>query len=470
MESSSAPLPAARRCPAVRCSRSCANDALSYQTPRLARIKDWRLGALSLVLTLSALIYIVIFTIVIQQRYRLRAADLSGSVRLQLRAPAPAFRSAPDSSAYCADLPCRFLDQYDAVPLSLEAGAIFLSTRVGVQNFTQNASVSCGGAQLQPSCDYVNASAPALFYVGDAELFTLLIDHGFQTELGIGAAAANISGSIVDIGGAALEPCDDYSARGYACDAGVKVGRVGAGPDILPMATLLRAAGIRSLDDPLAGFDESMRSSGVLLLLTIEYSNYLSDTRAYSENVITYRYKVTQVPGVEFKAEQVSPEPGVGTAPSRVIVNRHGIRLVTKQSGSIGRFDFATLLISLTASLGLLAVVTLVVDCLATRILPMRAIYQGYKVYDSVDFSDLAHLGRADLARIRSEDLVNPQPTFLQAIPSIAASRSSRVLAIQQQKSASRAGSPGVELSPATPAGTVAAPNPLHHVIQGGRT
>ena len=454
----------ARRCPAVSCSRSCANDVLSYQTPRLARIKDWRLGALSLLLTVSALIYIVVFTIIIQQRYRLRAVDLSGSVRLQLRAPAPAFRSAPGSSAYCAELPCRYLDQYDAVPLSLEAGAIFLSTRVGVQNFTSNASAVCGGAQLQPSCDYAAAAAPELFYVAGAELFTLLIDHGFSTELGIGAAAANISGSIVDVSGTVLDPCADYSARGFACDTGVKVGRVGLGPDILPMATVLRAAGISSLDDPLPGLEESMRSSGVLLLLTIEYSNYVTGTLSYSENVITYQYKVAQVPGVEFKAEQVLPEPGVGTAPSRVIVNRHGIRLVVKQSGNIGKFDFATLIISLTASLGLLAVVTLVVDCLATRVLPFRAIYQGYKVYDSVDFSDLAHLGRAELARIRSEDLVNPQPTFLQAIPSIAASRSSRVLAIQQ-KTAARAGATGVELAPATPAGTVAAPNPLHTAL-----
>lgn len=52
---------------------------------------------------------------------------------------------------------------------------------------------------------------------------------------------------------------------------------------------------------------------------------------------------------------------------------------LARQSGDIGAFDAATLLLSLTSSLGLLAVATLIVDNLLTRCWPRQAVYKQLK-------------------------------------------------------------------------------------------
>ena len=458
---------------------------MSYSTPRTVNIRDWRLGVLSYTLTISALSYIVIYTLIIEQRYRLRAVDVLGTVRLSLQPPTSAYWSPPGSpgGSYCSpndvDYPvplqgCRYLDQYDTQPTPMEASALFLTTRVSITNFTANTSDACGGAQLQPSCSFIPMAEKESFFVGDVEFYTMLIDHGFTTgaPLSITASASSIPGRIVGPDGkTVLDPCDDYKVRGWACPSFVKVGPVGVGAaDIMPINTLLRAAGVASLDAPNGvNGSESMRFGGTLLVMTITYSNFLQDTNAYSENYITYTYSVEQVDGVEFKTEQPVPAAGAGTAPSRTVLDRHGIRLLVKQSGNLGRFDFATLLVSLTASLGLLAASTLIVDCLAVRVLPLRAVYNGYKTSNTVDFEELERLRSEDLARIVREDLVNPKPPFLTEIRSIEESRSSRVLGMMRGGSGS-GGRTGADSSRAdllaSPSQTLSSPpgspNPLN--------
>ena len=51
-------------------------------------------------------------------------------------------------------------------------------------------------------------------------------------------------------------------------------------------------------------------------------------------------------------------------------------------AGTIGRFDFQALLLSLTSSLALLAVAKTAIDFLAFNVLPLKFIYKQYRVID----------------------------------------------------------------------------------------
>jgi len=161
--------------------------------------------------------------------------------------------------------------------------------------------------------------------------------------------------------------------------------------------------------------------------VNIEYDNYQLQTGSWSESNITYTYTTQLVDAAEFKAEQLGGDaPGVGEAAARTVLNRHGLRILVRQSGVVGTFDSATLLLTLTGGLGLLFLSTLIVDIVATRLLPLRGVYSAYKIWRSEDMADLALLPPADLRRLAEEDLVNHPPAFLD-LPVVQQTRSFRV-------------------------------------------
>ena len=71
-----------------------------------------------------------------------------------------------------ATLP-RYIDAYDSVYPSMENGAIFLATRI--TSTPQSVTPSCAGFGSE-SCKYANGPATTT-YVGDPDMFTLMIDH-----------------------------------------------------------------------------------------------------------------------------------------------------------------------------------------------------------------------------------------------------------------------------------------------------
>lgn len=148
----------------------------------------------------------------------------------------------------------------------------------------------------------------------------------------------------------------------------------------------------------------------VCLTHALQVSNFFADTHSFSESVFSYTYSVQAVQNAEFKAEQVLPEPGSGNQ-NRTIVDRHGIRLLVRVSGNVGVWDTATALVSLTSSLGLLAVAAMVVDFIATRCMPLKRVYQQYKSVQSVDFP------RIQWGESRHDDvLLLQEPTLSESI------------------------------------------------------
>jgi hypothetical protein len=68
--------------------------------------------------------------------------------------------------------------------------------------------------------------------------------------------------------------------------------------------------------------------------------------------------------------------------------DRHGIRIVFAQTGSIGKFNFISLLLNLVAALALFRVATLVVDGIMVYFLPQKKLYHREKFQETLDFND----------------------------------------------------------------------------------
>lgn len=173
----------------------------------------------------------------------------------------------------------------------------------------------------------------------------------------------------------------------------------------------MQAAGIPDLDARASDskdfdlYNETIRYAGAVLVVSIEYSN----EQTFKEDNITYTIRVQRVKNAEYKGEELTPEPGVEDI-NRTIIDRHGLRIVVKQTGLVGQWDIPTLLINLVTSLGLLAVASAIVNTLAFSVLPMRYIYKQYRTIESADFSKVEKLPQSTIDKFTQEDLINPIP------------------------------------------------------------
>jgi len=88
--------------------------------------------------------------------------------------------------------------------------------------------------------------------------------------------------------------------------------------------------------------DESLRYAGCILLVLIDYTNMVSFDTSYFE----YSISVRRVLNTEFKTDQLQ----FTTFPQEYNYwNRHGIRLLFLRRGTVGTFDFQTMLINIIA-------------------------------------------------------------------------------------------------------------------------
>ncbi|KAJ3042813.1 cytochrome c oxidase subunit 1 [Rhizophlyctis rosea] len=143
---------------------------------------------------------------------------------------------------------------------------------------------------------------------------------------------------------------------------------------------------------------ETIRSAGIVITVVIDYKNRATE---YSE--LTYKYRPSKVANQEFKALQNMMLPN-GT---NLNINRHGVRIVFVQTGSIGTFDFLTLLKNLVAAFALLSVARLVVEKAMLWILPMRHVYKNYKFESTDDFSDIRDgIVESPVVKVKTPDLV----------------------------------------------------------------
>jgi hypothetical protein len=482
------------------------DDLLSYTTSRTVRIRDKRLGAAYVLLTTAILAYILAYQVAVRQAF-LKSGDVAALARLQLQragaayrwpqgaapycagSPAPganasggggapgvaAFYAFPSAGAYeyvgpggggvvAAQLDCLFFDESFAVPSPLESNAIFLTTRLtSWREQSAPAQTECDYQGLE-NCSWV-AGARNTSYVADVELFTLLIEHSFAAPaLGLSRTAAQMGGAIE--GGA--DPCAAYAPYAAGCPGFVAVGVAGA-RDIVPIKALLNAAGIASLDQ-VAGTDpalanETLRYSGLVLLINIDYSNRFVDTGSWNTSDVRYTYRVSTVRNSEFKAQGAVTANNDVPSPTREIYDRHGIRIVVSFTAAVGAFDLQTLLVNLTVSLGLLSVAILLVDVCALNCCPLRRVYKSYKERATVDFTDLRRAYSSEEAaalikRFETDDsLVDPPPPIFEGVSAIARERRAAAAAAAAERAGEGAGSAAALRLPLLGSGA-AAPSP----------
>ncbi|ELR15132.1 purinergic receptor, putative [Acanthamoeba castellanii str. Neff] len=328
---------------------ACSWDALlAYSTVKIVRIQDRRVGLVHYAFLLGIVGYIVGFTILFQQRYLLLQRPV-GAVRVSLQSPQTRGQvpMAPTALPYCLQaqnethgFPNRECLYWDENLLSTSGGYSdgrtsmttspspqFVSTRV-----TQTNQVLPNCSLEKPTCTYVDVNSTEHF-VADIGNFTVMVDHSiYAPKVGVLANSRELPGGLLDV--------DGHTVRDHA--EGDSVG--------------VRASSNRS---------RSLRDDGLVVLVFITYSN----THTYSTGSIRYQYSLRMVENTKFKAVQPIYTKNIE---NRVIWNRHGIRFIFLQTGELGAFDFATLLLS--------AVATLVVDVFALHLLKSgRAVYSKYK-------------------------------------------------------------------------------------------
>ncbi|EFA81132.1 putative purinergic receptor [Heterostelium album PN500] len=329
------------------------DDIFSYQTVKIVKIRDKRLS-----------------TILLEKRYLATDSPI-GSIRSSLlaptyRDPSPPYCNTSGNAEYNGfpTFQCQYWDEVLALYPSSSDTSMFITTRATTEQ--QDTLNNCN--LTEPSCVYVTSNVVDL-YVADIDNFTIMIDHTVSApNLDIEYNARELNGRLLGSNGKVWTPPPPSVV-------GVKNKY-----DILTLDACLEAAGIDSLDQPsLSNASRSMRNDGVLILVFITYSNmYTYDTSNFR---YTYEFKV--IKDTKFKAIEPIFTTGVN---NRFVFDRHGVKLIFIQTGTIGKFDFQTMLLTFVSGIGLVTVSTVIVDVLAVKLLPQKHKYQKLK-YQEVGVS-----------------------------------------------------------------------------------
>jgi len=349
------------------------DDVFAYDTVKIVRVRDRVLGITRLLFLLAIALYIGVYVIYMKQAYN-DVEDPEGAATASLLKPNVL---TPVDQSYCLDtndpngndkfrLNCTVWDATQMLYPTDSFNSMFITTRVSqdVQTAQCVQSTPC----LDPWLPLQTNNKG--FFMAGIKNYTIRVIHSaqarrFADESGGGYNWVNtdMKGALYDVDGNVMKEFDKQQS------------------DIFTIHELVTAGGVR-LDDPTdvpgARDNESKRSAGVILLVTLLYSNKDSD-------IPTYKYEVRTVARAEYKVlEAVYLD-----ANTRLLNNRHGIKVVFMQSGTIVKFSIQTTLVQLMSALGLLSVATVLVEVLMLHGLKYREQYKKYKVEMTEDFSDV---------------------------------------------------------------------------------
>eukprot|EP01132_Coremiostelium_polycephalum_P008552 gene8552-10516_t len=343
------------------------DSLFDYQTVKIVRIRDRRLGILHLVFLFAIICYISVGTIVLEKKYLATELPI-GSIRSSLMEPSEEYKN--DNPPYCSSAgpeymgfptkQCQWWDETLVLYPPSSESSIFVTTRVtSSQERLNNCSLT------SPNCRYTD-SQDQNFFIADVDNFTILIDHTLSAPtLGIQYNAKQLAGKLLDSKGNDWTPPEP------------NVVGVPGEDDILTLDTIIQAAGLDSLDDPgLANSSRSIRDDGLLIMCFITYSN----TFSFNPNRFRYTYQFSLIQNTKFKIVEPIYTTGID---DRYVINRHGVRIIFIQTGTLGKFDFQVMLLTFVSGIGLVTVATFIVDLLAVRLLPQRSRYQKLKYQES---------------------------------------------------------------------------------------
>ncbi|KAG0346891.1 cytochrome c oxidase subunit 1 [Podila humilis] len=375
-----------------------------------------RLGGLYRLFQASILVYIA-SSIIFQQRYLKTENVIGGAVRVTLKAPLDGIAN----SSYCQSSaqPCLFWNENDILYEPGVDGAL-ITTRAQIKqygpfaNSTHLAANRCDvNIPTVVGCDPHRAPSTLLLptsLVADIERFTIMLEHsirgqatGIQIRSGsmeYGVLRDSVTGQVlktfndasryvpdtltttalsnnsITSDGASENPTVKTASSGAS--AGENGGVVHLAGDVITVGEFLKAAGV-NLDSasgsPTASANETVRSSGVVVIVVIQYA-----AKGWNPNKISYEYLPKAIPDQEYKVIETIRDFKGG---NRVEINRHGI--VFSQSGQLGQFSLMTLLTNLVAAVALFKVANIVVELLMLRLHPQKKIYDRAKFESTKD-------------------------------------------------------------------------------------
>eukprot|EP01084_Bolivina_argentea_P226018 381853_1 len=357
------------------------NYALAYPTVKMVMVADWRLGALRIIFMIATLIYIVVYALYFQRGY-LDIQSPDGTVTATLQRPKNATVNATQfnycnasklSINYSDPLLCEVWPEDMILFPTSTNNRMFITTRVSEEwltmnpnciweNFGQNNLTNCNG-----NVSYVAKTTPKRYLAG-INNYTIQITHAMldvkHYEL-TGHEKYCLTGEQME---GKLLDSDGHEMKHFPANNSL----------IVTLQELLDASGtnLSHLSDAVDNNGsiyngESMRHSGILLMVLINYDNTYA---TYNRNP-KYSIKVIRIKRAEYKVTETI----YFNETYRMIRDRHGVYISFVQGGRIGKFNFQTALICLVASLGLLGMSTLIVDSLMLYCCKKKKRYFGDK-------------------------------------------------------------------------------------------
>ncbi|KAK3824296.1 MAG: hypothetical protein J3R72DRAFT_458274 [Linnemannia gamsii] len=404
-------------------SMSFSDRFFSYETFKVLRVRDRRLGGLYRLFQITILLYIA-SSIIYQQRYLKTENVINGAVRVTLKAPAdgvatPGYCKAPtEPTAAQPSLPgstppCLYWSSNDILYEPGIDGAL-ITTRAQItqygpfNNDTTNSQRCDVNVPIVAGCKPHTAPTTLLLptsLVADIERFTLMMEHSIRGQAtGLQIRSGNMESGLLrdSASGEVLKTFTNESryvpastestttttsqngsditvtaSATATMDGGKMVHLAG---DVMTVGEFLKAAGI-NLDEistsPSTSVNETVRSSGVVVIVVIQYA-----AKGWNPNKISYEYLPKAIPDQEYKVIETIRDFRGG---NRVEINRHGIRIVFSQAGQLGQFSLMTLLTNLVAAVALFKVANIVVELMMLRLHPQKKIYTRAKFEHAKD-------------------------------------------------------------------------------------
>lgn len=407
------------------CGNDC-DDVFTYDMPRMARIRNSRLGLLYYFLVIIIALYIGVYQMWYGLQY-LAFADPDCSIRLTFRQPTSIPGCHPTSPFcedafqeistldYCCNSSCikkpggackcpwqeglsYYCDYYDGVQVSATRESSML---VGsyFRSFRQTLNRTC--REDGPCRKLWVSGEPTSSYVAGVEDYTIMLEHSvMQSTLDIFKASQDIRGFLHVKGNSSMQQrlCYSHSLEGRAVTSPYNGDHTSTAPCYLVPATTSSGTDLLSVRDLLEAMDVSLdqvadpkenttlRYEGFTVTLSIVYQNFwpwkglLGTEKIIAvyelRPALTNSYKSTSLVWDQFGA-------------SRVQQDLRGMLLSVRPAGQLARFDFQAMLLTATTSLTLLAIASVVVKYLAIWVLHFKEYYKELVVHESPDFSDV---------------------------------------------------------------------------------
>jgi hypothetical protein len=329
------------------------DDILAYQTVKVVTIRDARMGILYYSLMILLLAYIIGYLLIHKKDYALMQTP-TGTITPTLINPQKDHERDATQLPYCnasfkhphmKKKPCQFWDSLLVRYPEAEHAALFVTTHV--VNTTQKRPANCNLGDF--NCRYKNLSSSD-FFLGNIEEYVVDIYYSVRANhVGLSADSGDIPGSLMGPDGM------------IPAHKGESIGAQGQ-VDRMYVKTILKAAGIKSLDHPSPfNSSETVRESGLILLVELEFSN----EQRWGLGHPYYTYNVRAV-----ESEPIVQLLHSTDLASRVIWERKGLRILFSIGGQFGKFDLPAFTHFLSTSAAILGTAAVVVDLISSHVLP----------------------------------------------------------------------------------------------------